>query len=126
MPLTGESPSTPLSQLATGVFGMVENSAVLWAAAQTGPGVSAVRLRLPSGATDQMAPVDGVAVLAHGTSTAKPPPDGAVLEALDGSGKVIGSQDLTQEGPQRLTACAVATASGSSAAATASAPPTTR
>ena len=61
-----------------------------------------------------MAPVDGVAVLAHGTAT--PPPDGTVVEALDASGKVIGSQDVNQQDPQKVISCAVASASGSGVA----------
>jgi hypothetical protein len=111
------------------VFGGAEGTPALWVAVRTGPGVSTVRLRLPSGATDEMAPVEGVAVLAHGTT--KPPPDGTVVEALDGSGKVIASQDIAKpQGPQMVTACAIAvggTATATATAkATASAPPTTR
>ena len=123
LPLSGDTPTTPLSQVVAGVFGVPESSPAMWVTVRTGPGVSAVRLRLPSGATDQMAPVEGVAVLAHGTP--KPPPDGTVVEALDASGKVIGSEDVNkQNGPQKVTACAVA--SSGPAIARASAPPTTR
>src|SRR5438270_6239997 len=105
LPLNSENPSTPVSQLITGRFGVAESSPAMWVTVRTGPGVNAVRLRLPSGATDQMAPVEGVAVLAHGTP--KAPPDGTVVEALDASGKVIGSEDVNkQNGPQKVTACA--------------------
>jgi hypothetical protein len=126
-PLAADAPSTPLSLLGPGVFGGAEGSPAMWVAVRTGPGVGTARLRLPSGATDEMAPVEGVAVLAHGTT--KPPPDGTVVEALDRSGKVIASQDITKpQGPQMVTACAVAMGGTATATAkaTASAPPTTR
>ena len=94
-PIDEKQPSEALSHLSTGMFGIVENAPAMWVTVQIGPGVSAVRLRLPSGATDQMVPVNGVAVLAH--TTLSPPPDGTVVEALDSSGKVIGSIDVTKD-----------------------------
>jgi hypothetical protein len=127
VPFAAEPPSTPLSQIFTGMFGATEGSPATWATVQTGPGVATVRLRLPSGATDQMAPVEGVAVVAHGTP--KQPAHGTVVEALDASGHVIDSQDVDQQGPRIMKACAVATAraSGSGTAPVpVTAPPTTR
>ena len=91
----------------------------------TGPGVATVRLRLPSGATDQMAPSNGVAVLAHASPV--PPPDGTVVEALDAGGKVIGSKSLNdQGGPRPMIACAVGGSTGVATAPAPAAPPTTR
>ena len=110
-----ESPTTPLAQVQPEAFGIPEGSPAVWAAVQTGPGVSAVRLRLPSGATDQMAPVESVAVVAHGTPQS--PPTGTVVEALDRSGKVIASEDITKNNGRTMTGCF---------AETAPAPPTTR
>ncbi|MCU1450527.1 MAG: hypothetical protein JWP02_2697 [Acidimicrobiales bacterium] len=125
VPLASDAPSAVLSQVGTGMFGLAESSPAVWAAVRTGPGMSTVRLRLPSGETDQMAPVEGVAVLAHGTT--KPPPDGTVVEALDGSGNVIGSEAVNSpQSGQRVTACAVAVGGVATATAKASAPPTTR
>ena len=127
LPLAADAPTTPLAEVVPGMFGGAESSPAMWVTVRTGPGVATVRLRLPSGATDEMAPVEGVAVLAHGTP--KPPPDGTLVEALDGAGNVIASQDVSKpQGPQKVTACAVATAtaSGSRAPAATSTPPTTR
>jgi hypothetical protein len=97
-------PSDALSHLSTGMFGVPESSPAVFVTVQTGPGVATVRLRLPSGQTDSMAPVDGLAVLAHGSSV--PPPNGTVVEALDSSGKVLTSMDVSQPGPKAMFACA--------------------
>ena len=52
-------------QLVTGVFGVVEGDPVWWVAVEVGTEVTSVRVTFPDGATDEMAPVGGVAVLAH-------------------------------------------------------------
>ena len=99
-----KQPSDALSHLAVGAFGVPENSPATFVTVQTGPGVDTVRLRLPSGPTDQMAPSGGVAVLA--LSGQQPPPDGTVVEALDGNGKVLQSTPVTNAGPRMGFACA--------------------
>jgi hypothetical protein len=129
VPLVSATPTPPLFQVVTGMFGIAESSPAMWVAVQSGPGVKTVRLRLPSGVTDQMAPVDGVAVLAAGTPS--PPPEG-ILEALDASGKVIGTQDVNQPrpgpapGPRPMIACAFASGGSSRSGAGVSSPSTTR
>ena len=82
---------------------MPEGSPATFVTVQTGAGVATVRLRLPSGTTDQMAPSGGVAVLA--LSGPQPPPDGSVVEALDAGGKVLQSMPVAQNGPRMGFAC---------------------
>jgi len=66
--------------------------------------VATVRLHLPSGATDQMAPSGCVAVLALGGP--QPPPDGTVVEALDSNGTVLQSLPVAPHGgPMMAFAC---------------------
>jgi hypothetical protein len=104
-PIDDKPPTDPLSHLSVGMFGVQESSSAVFVTVQTGPGVATVRLRLPSGATDEMAPIGNIAVLAHAADA--PPPSGSV-EALDGSGKVLGSQDLAPSGPKAVVSCAFA------------------
>jgi hypothetical protein len=104
-PIDDKQPTDPLSHLSIGMFGVQESSSAVIVTVQTGPGVATVRLRLPSGATDEMAPIGNIAVLAHASDV--PPPSGSVVEALDGSGKVLASQNLDQSaGPKTAFACA--------------------
>jgi hypothetical protein len=125
-PLDEKQPSDPLSHVSFGVFGVAENAPAVFVTVQTGPGVATVRLRLPSGETDEMAPSNGIAVLAHGTSS--PKPTGTVVEAVDSSGKVLASQDVAQPGgPRMMVACGVAVGSNTvKALPVPAAPPTTR
>jgi hypothetical protein len=102
-PIDDKAPADPLSHLSVGMFGVPENASAVIVTVQTGPGVATVRLRLPSGATDEMAPIGNIAVLAHASDA--PPPTG-VVEALDGSGKVLASQNLNEPGPKTAIACA--------------------
>jgi hypothetical protein len=121
--IDAKQPSEPLSHLSVGMFGVPESSPATFVTVQTGPGVATVRLRLPSGATDEMAPIGGVAVLAHGSDG---PPPNATVEALDASGKVLASQDTTPQGPRAVTACAVASGGAVAVAPRPASPPTTR
>jgi len=102
-PIDDKQPSDALSHLAVSGFGVPEGSPATFVTVQTGTGVAAVRLRLPSGSTDQMAPSGGVAVLA--LSGPQPAPDGTVVEALDTVGKVLQSMPVTQNGPRMGFAC---------------------
>ena len=126
-PIDEKQPSDALSHLSVAPFGVPESSPAIVVTVQTGPAVSNVRLRLPSGATDQMAPNGGVAVLALPTSV--PPPDGTVVEALDADNTVVGSQPITQGGPKMAFACGFAGGPGGLVAPGApkpATPPTTR
>jgi hypothetical protein len=49
----------------TGTFGVSEGDPVWWVAVEVDSSVTSVQMTFPDGSTDQMAPVDGVAVLAH-------------------------------------------------------------
>jgi hypothetical protein len=102
-PIDDKQPSEPLSHLSVNAFGVPENSSAMFVTVQTGPGVATVRLRLPSGATDEMTPTGGVAVLAHGSEV--PPAKGTVVEALDSSGKVLASKDVSEQGQKPMVAC---------------------
>jgi hypothetical protein len=103
-PIDDKQPTDALSHVLPAGFGVAEGSPTMIVTVQTGPGVATVRLRLPSGATDQMAPVGNVAVLSHASDM--PQPAGTVVEALDASGKVLASQDLTQQDQKPMVACA--------------------
>lgn len=103
-PIDEKQPSDPLSHLSATHFGVPEGSPALVVTVQTGTGVANVRLRLPNGDTDAMAPNNGVAVLAHGSP--QPAPDGTVVEALDGNGNVMASMPVDQPGPKTAVACA--------------------
>jgi len=128
-PIDEKQPSDALSHVSLGMLGVPEGSPVVFVTVQTGPGVATARLRLPDGSTDQMAPVNGIAVLAHTTST--PKPTGTVVEALDSSGKVLASNDVGQPGtgPRTTFACGMAVGRNTLKALPApapAAPPTTR
>jgi hypothetical protein len=105
-PIDEKQPTDPLSHLSVMPFGVPEGSPAMVVTVQTGTGVASVRLRLPSGDTDAMAPNNGIAVLAHGSP--QPAPDGTVVEALDGSGNVLASMPVSQPGPKTAMACAFA------------------
>jgi hypothetical protein len=83
-----------------GVVGLVERAPVWVATAHAGVGIAVVRIRFSDGTTDQMAPVYGWAALAHqaptGTTDAAVT---AVLQGLDGSGKVVTTVKLPYYGP---------------------------
>jgi len=80
----------------TTIIGVVEQHAMWVVVAQVPPDAASVRAVFPGGATDQMEPVDGVAVL-----VGSGPPDGtktAKLQKLDVSGAVTGSIDVQGTG----------------------------
>jgi hypothetical protein len=105
-PIDEKQPSDALSHLAVSGFGVPEGSPATFVTVQAGSGVTDVRLRLPSGAFDEMAPVGGVAVLAIAGS--QPPPDGTVVEALNANKDVVGSMPIAPPGPKAAFACAYA------------------
>jgi len=72
--------------------------------AQTGPGVTGVRLRLSGNVVDEMPPSGGVAVLAH--SGLPSSPDDVVIEAVDATGKVLATSPVNRPGgPKMAFAC---------------------
>jgi hypothetical protein len=77
--------------IATGTFGVSEGDPVWWVAVEVDSSVTSVQMTFPDGATDQMTPVDGVAVLAHRVST-------AVASAGTGPYVVAGSLQLLGSG----------------------------
>jgi hypothetical protein len=119
-PIDATPPSDALSHLSINGFGVAESAPATFVTVQTGPGVASVRLRLPDGSADAMAPVNNVAVLAHGGP--QPPADGTVVEALDAGGKVLQSEPVAQPMPKAVMGCAFATGPAMARPA----PPTTR
>ena len=59
-----------------GIFGAQERASAQWVAVATGPDVATVSVTFADGSTDQMQPVDGLAVLAHGITLPDPPTPG--------------------------------------------------
>jgi len=87
MPTTTTPTTSQPSALVTGAFGVSEGDPVWWVAVEVGSDVSSVRMTFPDGAVDQMAPVDGTAVLAQRVTT-------AVATAENGPYDVRGSLQL--------------------------------
>ncbi len=84
------APGVP-SGLATGVFGVAEGDPVWWVAVEVGTDVTSVRMTFPDGTSDEMAPVGGVAVLAHRVAP-------AVASAGTGPYEVRGTLELLGAG----------------------------
>jgi hypothetical protein len=101
---TGNARSEPIG-LASGAFGVVEGAPVWWTAVAVGPEVATVSMTYPGGSTDQMAPVDGVAVLARSiTASTAASGDGpyqvrGTLRLLDASGAVLTTVTLPESPP---------------------------
>jgi hypothetical protein len=95
--------SGPLSG-SVGLIGQAEQSPVWVATTHSGTGITLVRAHFSDGSTDEMAPVNGWAVLAHGAATAaaKTGPATATVEGLDGQGKVVATQQLDEGGKQNF------------------------
>jgi hypothetical protein len=94
--------SEPLA-IGSGTFGVVEGDPVWWVAVEVGSEVTSVEMMFPDGSTDQMAPVDGVAVLAHRVTAAVasaatgPYEVRGTLQLLGAGGTVLGTVSLPQE-----------------------------
>ncbi|MGQ0802981.1 MAG: hypothetical protein ACT4PI_03850 [Actinomycetota bacterium] len=93
-PLYGD-PLEPLL-VTSGRFGVGEGVPVAWAAVQVGPEVDTVRARFAGGGADEMPPKEGVAVLASPARLEDGTVEfGGTVEALDRSGNVTGTTELT-------------------------------
>ncbi len=93
---TGSEPQT----ISTGAFGVVEGDPVWWVAFQVGAEVTRSEVTFADGSTDEMAPVDGVAVLAHHVTvgaTSDPDTVTGTVELFDGSGSVVSTITLPQQ-----------------------------
>lgn len=95
-------------------FGVQEGSPTGWVAVNTSDAVSTVRVRFGDGTVDEMAPVQGYAVLAHKIAPpAQPDPSAGpeafrksmlplgTVEALNGAGGVVATAALTDAGAPR-------------------------
>jgi len=109
---TTDTPGS-LQVLQSSYFGVVEGDPAAWVAVKADAGIARVRVRYADGATDEMVPVDGYAVLAHRMAAPAAPtdmgpasspeeakaqmqahlPQGSA-EALDASGAVVSTADL--------------------------------
>jgi hypothetical protein len=86
-------------QVTTGAFGVVEGDPVWWVAVDVGGDVASVRMTFAGGTVDQMAPVDGVAVVAARVGAAASGGSGpysvrGTLDLLDASGGVVATVTL--------------------------------
>lgn len=97
LPYADPSPTTPDAgtdpqSISTGTFGVVEGDTVWWVAIAVGSDVATGQVTFADGSTDQMAPVEGVVVLAHHISIAptwNPYNVRGTLQLLDSSGSVV-------------------------------------
>ena len=105
-PTTTTPATTPPSQpqqLTTGSFGVQEGDPVWWVAVEVDSSVASVRMTFPGGSTDQMAPVNGIAVLAGRVAptvaAADPGPYvvRGTLDLLGADGSVLKTVTLPQE-----------------------------
>jgi hypothetical protein len=87
-----EAPSTarPIIGAGEGMFGLQEGAPARWAIVQVGPDVARVRASFGNG-SDEMEPVNGIAVLAHlGTGP-------VVVDALDAQGKTLATSTVAND-----------------------------
>jgi len=102
---TGVSATTPNATteptaVISNAFGIVEGAPVWWIAVSVGPEVASAQVTFADGSTDQMSPIDGIAVLAHqidpsvASSGDGPYEVRGTLQLLDSSGQVIKTVDL--------------------------------
>ncbi|MGI9022156.1 MAG: hypothetical protein ACR2HV_02760 [Acidimicrobiales bacterium] len=116
VPAISAEATEPVTVLHASYFGVTEGDPAVWAAVRTGAGVEGVRVRFADGAIDEMAPVDGYAVVAHRTADAPSLPEPASspeewearmkaampqgsVEALDANGATISTADLASASP---------------------------
>ena len=96
--------SEPLA-MTPGAFGVAEGSPVWWVGVSVGSEVANVQMTFADGSSDQMTPVDGVAVLAHGIDASEASADGGgyditgTLKMFDPSGAVVQTVDLPESAP---------------------------
>jgi hypothetical protein len=99
---TTTSPPSQPQQLETGTFGVTEGDPVWWVGVEVASDVTSVQMTFPDGSTDQMAPVGGIAVLAHRVPAAVAGADAGPyvvrgkLELLGAGGSVIATVTLPQ------------------------------
>jgi hypothetical protein len=99
---TTPPPTIQPSVVVPGVFGVSEGDPVWWVAVEVPDTVSTVRMTFPDGATDAMAPVSGIAVLAHrvpvdvATGGSGPDEVRGSLQLLGGDGGVLDTVTLPQ------------------------------
>jgi hypothetical protein len=101
---TGNAVSEPTG-IVSGAFGVAEGAPVWWTAVTVGPDVGSVEMTFADGSTDQMSPVDGVAVLAHlidpsvASSGDGPYAVRGTLRLLGPSGAVLASVTIPEPAP---------------------------
>lgn len=101
-----------------GIFGAQERAPAQWVAVATGDEVTTVRVTFADGSTDEMRPVDGFAVLAHGITLPDPqapghedqpprPELGGRIEGATRSGSATSAVDISRDAVrlQRPEAC---------------------
>jgi hypothetical protein len=102
---TTSNASTEPGSVVSNAFGVAEGAPVWWVAVAVGPDVAHVQMTFADGSTDQMSPVDGVAVLAHqiepgvAASDSGPYDVRGTLTLFDSSGSVITTVSLPRPTP---------------------------
>jgi hypothetical protein len=122
VPAAPGTPAGSMALAASGSFGTAESAPSAWALVAAGPGVATVRVTV-AGATDQMAPADGLAVVAlPGLADL----GGDTIDALDATGNVLSSVTVPAAGsvPTPIE-CAPTTTTTTPTPTTTTGPPTT-
>jgi hypothetical protein len=102
---TTPNASTEPQALVSNAFGVAEGAPVWWVAVAVGPEIANVQMTFADGSTDEMSPVDGVAVLAHqvdpgvAASGSEPYNVRGTLKLLDSSGTVVSTVSLPRSIP---------------------------
>ncbi|HUY22021.1 MAG TPA: hypothetical protein VMV22_06745 [Acidimicrobiales bacterium] len=108
-PTGGGNAAQEPQQLSAGAFGVVEGDPVWWVAVEVGSDVASVRMTFADGSVDQMAPVDGIAVVAHRVSAATastgtgPYDVRGTLDLLGADGGTVATAGLPQTPPPTPT-----------------------
>lgn len=89
----GSQEADPIAVVGSATDGVLEGSEISTVKVRAAPQVARVRVTFGADGTDEMAPVDGWAVLARHTSGAYSPPSGSV-EAFDADGRLLATVDL--------------------------------
>ncbi|MGH9300806.1 MAG: hypothetical protein ACRD0E_02880 [Acidimicrobiales bacterium] len=106
------APTGKVSVSGHGVFGRAEGSAVSWVSVSAGTGISRVRVTFNGMGSDEMIPVQHLAVLAVPGSPAAPTanssgsgsPQGQV-QGLDATGKVVSSVVFSLDSYSAASSC---------------------
>lgn len=127
---TTANASTEPEAVVSNAFGVAEGAPVWWVAVAVGPDVANVQMTFADGSTDQMSPIDGVAVLAHEVDPSVAASDNGpynvrgTLKLVDSSGTVVATISFPRSTPP-VVPLPVQIPSSPEASAPGALPPTT-